>query len=291
MVLFWRRVAAIVEVVAALAFVHVADRSFKHFTELGRAEAAAGLNFSPGAMMVLFTLASVALCRRSFDDYGLTVKGWRASVNIGLFWGLLFVVVAGLVIRLARVHFDPLHPPDLQRTVLATIGELLSTVLLLLFLRRDRAVIRRLHPAASLTILVAILCIPVIVAVRFDRPVLDVLLSVLWLFVGAGFGEEIFFRGYIQSRLNQAFGRPWRFLGVEFGLGLLASAALFGLIHVFNTVDYFSGRWDFAWLWWIPNFAAGLYFGALRERTKSIVAGGVVHGISDVLARVPALLP
>jgi uncharacterized protein len=287
----WRRIGALIEVITALALVHLAYRSFKHFTELGRAEAMAGLNFSPGAMMVLFTVASVALCRRSFDDYGLTVKGWRANVNIGLLWGLLFVVVAGLVIKFAGVHFDPLHPPDLQRAIVATIGELLNTVLLLLFLRRDRVLIQRLHPAASLTILAAILCIPVIVAVRFDRPVLDVLLSVLWLFFGAGFGEEIFFRGYIQSRLNQAFGRPWRFLGVDFGLGLLVSAALFGLIHVFNTVDYFSGHWDFAWLWWFPNFAAGLFFGALRERTKNIVAGGIVHGISDVLARVPALLP
>ena len=94
----------------------------------------------------------------------------------------------------------------------------------------------------------------------------------------------------LQSRLNQTFGRPWRFLRVEFGLGLLVSAALLGLIHVFNTVDYFSGHWDFAWLWWFPNFAAGLFFGALRERTKSIVAGGNIYGISDVLARVPALL-
>jgi membrane protease YdiL (CAAX protease family) len=287
----WRRIGALIEVITALALVHLAYRSFKHFTELGRAEAAAGLNFSPGAVMVLFTVASVALCRRSFDDYGLTVKGWRASVNIGLLWSLLFVLVAGLVIKFAGVHFDPLHPPDLQRAIVATIGEGLNTVLLLLFLRRDRAVIRRLQPAASLTILAAILCIPVIVAVRFDRPVLDVLLSVLWLFFGAGFGEEIFFRGYIQSRLNQAFGRPWRFFGVDFGLGLLVSAALFGLIHVFNTVDYFGGRWDFAWLWWFPNFAAGLFFGSLRERTKSIMAGGIVHGISDVLARVPALLP
>jgi membrane protease YdiL (CAAX protease family) len=287
----WRRIGALVEVVTALAFVHLAYRSFKHFTELGQAEGAAGLNFSPGAVMVLFTAASLALCRRSFDDYGLTVKGWRASVNIGLLWGLLFVEVAGLVIKVAGVHFDPLHPPDLQRAIVATVGELLNTVLLLLFLRRDRVLVQRLHPAVSLTLLAAILCIPVIVAVRFDRPVLDVLLSVLWLFFGAGFGEEIFFRGYIQSRLNQTFGRPWRFLGVDFGLGLLVSAALFGLIHVFNTVDYFSGRWDFAWLWWFPNFAAGLFFGVLRERTKSIVAGGIVHGVSDVLARIPALLP
>jgi hypothetical protein len=39
-----------------------------------------------------------------------------------------------------------------------------------------------------------------------------------------GFGEEIFFRGYIQSRVDQAFGLPFRLLGFEFGPGLLVSS-------------------------------------------------------------------
>src|SRR5262249_57944691 len=42
------RVAAVCEVLLAFALVHLAYRSFKHFTELGRLEVGAGLNFSPG---------------------------------------------------------------------------------------------------------------------------------------------------------------------------------------------------------------------------------------------------
>jgi hypothetical protein len=91
--------------------------------------------------------------------------------------------------------------------------------------------------------------------------------------------------------LDETFGRPFRFLGVDFGVGLLISAALFGLIHVFNTVDYFHGHWNFSWLWWWPNFGAGLFFGVLRAKIGSVVAGGMIHGMTDVLARVPALLP
>jgi hypothetical protein len=113
----------------------------------------------------------------------------------------------------------------------------------------------------------------------------------MWLFFGAGFGEEIFFRGYIQSRINQAFGRPYRWMNVEFGVGLIVSSVLFGSIHVLNTVDYFNGRYDFAWLWWLPSTASGLFFGFLREKTKSVVAGGVYHGLTDMLAIIPALLP
>jgi len=32
-----------------------------------------------------------------------------------------------------------------------------------------------------------------------------------------GLGEELLFRGYIQSRLNLAFGRPFMFFGVQWG--------------------------------------------------------------------------
>ena len=44
------------------------------------------------------------------------------------------------------------------------------------------------------------------------------------LFVG--FGEENLYRGYMQSRLNEAFGRPYRFFGVPFGWGVFVTALL-----------------------------------------------------------------
>jgi membrane protease YdiL (CAAX protease family) len=47
-----------------------------------------------------------------------------------------------------------------------------------------------------------------------------------------GFGEEILFRGYIQSRLNEAFGRPYRFFSVPYGWGLIIASILFGITHV-----------------------------------------------------------
>jgi membrane protease YdiL (CAAX protease family) len=45
------------------------------------------------------------------------------------------------------------------------------------------------------------------------------------------------------------------------------------------------------WWWWLPNFASGLFFGFLREKTRSVLAGSIIHGLLDVLASVPALLP
>jgi membrane protease YdiL (CAAX protease family) len=269
----------------------VSYRAFKHFTEVGRLEGAAGLNFSTGSVMILFTVSVLLLFRRSFEAYGLTMKDWRYNLNVGLLWGVLIVLGAGAMVVFAPIPFDPRRPPDMKRAVAFAVGGLVGTLLLLGCLMRERRLLRRAPAWVSLLILIALLSLPLVVAWQFSRPLLGVGLTVLWLFFGAGFGEEVFFRGYVQSRVNQAFGRPLRFMGLDFGPGLIVSSLLFGFIHVLNTVDYFGGRWSFAWWWWLPSFATGLFYGCLREKTGGVLAGSVVHGLTDVLAEVPALLP
>lgn len=95
-------------------------------------------------------------------------------------------------------------------------------------------------------------------------------------------GEELFFRGYLQSRLNEAFGRPWRIGAAEVGVGLPVSALLFGVLHGLNTVDYFHGQFAFAWGWAAITVASGLLFGAIREKTGSVVPSIISHGLLDV---------
>jgi membrane protease YdiL (CAAX protease family) len=67
--------------------------------------------------------------------------------------------------------------------------------------------------------------------------------------------REVFFSGYAQSRLNEAFGRPWRTLGVAFGPSLLITAFVFGLVHLLNPFDYFRWQGRLA-LWWGCSAAA-----------------------------------
>src|SRR5258706_15724424 len=88
------RVTAIVEVVLAFVFVHVAFRAFKHFTALGRLEGAAHVNFTPGVVMILFTVCVLLLCRRSFSAYGLSLANFSGNFKIGLLWGVLLVTGA-----------------------------------------------------------------------------------------------------------------------------------------------------------------------------------------------------
>lgn len=286
----FERAAALLEVIAAFAVVHVCFRAFKRFTDLGQAEVAAGLNFSPGAIMTLFTLLALLLCGRSFAAYGLAVKDWRYDLGLGLAWSAWFIVIAGWFDRVIGPYFDGEDAAAIARAGVLTGVELVNTIALAWFLMRERSLIRRIHPVAVMLCLAGLLLALAFTAIHRERSVAYVLVSVAWLFFGAGCGEEIFFRGYVQSRVDLAFGKPLRLLGVDFGWGLIVSALLFGFIHVLLPTDYFAERFDFAW-WKLPQyFASGLFFGVLREKTGSVLAGALIHGLTDVAGKVPELL-
>ena len=99
------------------------------------------------------------------------------------------------------------------------------------------------------------------------------LASVVQKLIFVGFLEELFFRGYLQSRLNDAFGRPYELAGVAFGAGLIVSAAIFGLAHPLTSPA------GFPWPWALWTGAGGLLFGFLREKTGSAVAPAIAHGL------------
>jgi|SRR6266850_2045441 len=286
-----KRVTAIIEVLLAFVLVHVTYRSLKYFTAFGRWEGEVGLNFTPGVVMILFTVSVLFLCGRSFETHGLTLKRWRQNLNIGLFWGMIIVALAGLGLLATRVHFDPSHPHNNVTSRLAgAVFGVTVTVLMLRLLKRQTTYLDKVPLVISVLLLIALVSLPLVMAAYFNRPVLKELLGVAWLFVCAGLGEETFFRGYIQSRVNETFGRPFRLLGLDFGFGLMVSSLLFGFLHALNSVDYFHGHYEFAWWYGVQNCFIGLFYGCVREKTGSIVAGGVTHGLTDVLARVPSMI-
>lgn len=84
--------------------------------------------------------------------------------------------------------------------------------------------------------------------------------------------EELFFRGYVLRRLEQALPPRRRLLGGGVGAALLLSALIFALGHVL--VDGNPRR--------LAVFFPGLLFGWLRSATGSIVAGTIVHAASNL---------
>jgi hypothetical protein len=103
-------------------------------------------------------------------------------------------------------------------------------------------------------------------------------------FLFLALGEEILFRGYIQSRLNEAWGRPFRFYGVPWGWGLVIASLLFGFMHVLNLGSLVQGHWQPEWWWGLWTFFSGLVLGFVREKTGSIAASSLLHGLPQALA-------
>ena len=88
--------------------------------------------------------------------------------------------------------------------------------------------------------------------------------------------EEVFYRGYVQSRLAPLFRRRLRVLGVDMGGHVVLASALFALSHLVAIPAPFR----------LAVFFPGLLFGWLRERTGSLVAPVLLHACSNVLLAV-----
>ena len=104
---------------------------------------------------------------------------------------------------------------------------------------------------------------------------IGIIVAVIYFYLVVAFSEEILFRGYIQTRLNSVFGRPRRFFGISWGWGLLISSVLFGLWHLSwkpNTMEWPHVLW---------TVFAGLLFGLVREKSESIIAPAILHGIMN----------
>jgi len=104
----------------------------------------------------------------------------------------------------------------------------------------------------------------------------DLVVAALNQLVVVAFPEELFFRSYLMSRLEQRWRPTTRFLGAAIGKAWLAQAALFAVGHVL--VDLNPQR--------LAVFFPALLFGWMRARSGSILAGALYHALCNVLSDV-----
>lgn len=86
--------------------------------------------------------------------------------------------------------------------------------------------------------------------------------------------EETFFRGYLQTALNDRYPQHQSWCGLRFSVGLFVSSAVFALGH-FTTSPVLSR---------LAVFFPSLLFGLLREKTKGVGAALVLHAQCNVFA-------
>ena len=92
-----------------------------------------------------------------------------------------------------------------------------------------------------------------------------------------GLPEEALFRGYVQTRLHDAFPPTRRWLGAPLHLGVLAlQAALFAVVHL--ATEPYAVK--------LAVFFPGLLFGWLRAWRGGIGAAILFHAMSNVLAEI-----
>jgi membrane protease YdiL (CAAX protease family) len=88
--------------------------------------------------------------------------------------------------------------------------------------------------------------------------------------------EEFFYRGYIQSRLDELWAPRWRILGADLGPGWLVTCVLFAFGHSVVTFQW----WHFA------IFFPSLVFGWLRARSGGVIAGALFHAWCNVIVTI-----
>jgi uncharacterized protein len=221
--------------------------------------------------------------KRKPQSFGLSKENWHTCVDVGLkaFVILLITMFGYLIISI--VGWSYLEPAG-SLVLTGCFSIALCFILIQLSNRKsysDKDILPADHRKNLITIFL-LLCFPIILALLLRKFTVTLVSVIVWQFIFSGFGEEFFFRGYIQSRLNQGFGKPYIIKGIQYGPGLIITALIFAITHIMNTSDIWTGNFTFAWWWGAFTFVGGLIFGLLREKTESIVASGVAHGMDAI---------
>jgi uncharacterized protein len=258
------RAWAILEVVLVFALAVTAVGLTARSPWGGHRQELPGWPFLEYLVLMSVPLAVLLLTRRSLASHGLSARGLRENVHGAL---LCMVPYAGAHVVLSMVQLPPL--------LSAAVSSVLAVAVLLLC--------SRLLPSRAAGG-GAVLCMALPMLVLGDPAVGRAAAALIFYVLFLGPGEEILFRGYVQSRLNQAFGCPWTCRGVSMGWGLPMTAALFGVFHLLNLPELFAGRLVPDWGGCISATAWGLFFGYLREWSGSVVAPALVHGVPQGIA-------
>ncbi len=220
------------------------------------------------ALMIAFPLLLLVAARRDLAAYGLSVRNLSYHLDVAL--------TASAPVAIASVPFAFVNYKQWSGALILA-GVHIAVLFALGGLLKHKQTWSEKGLLPGVVVLISYS--------NFTQLTLDNAISALVFYIlFLGLGEELLFRGYIQSRLNAAFGRPFQFYGVNWGWGAIIASTLFGFMHVLNLGSLLSGDWKLAWWWGIWTFFGGIVFGFVREKTGSIVAPTILHGLPQAIA-------
>lgn len=220
-------------------------------------------------VMIAVPLLILVITRRDLAAYGISLRNFRYHLDIT---AAAFVPMAVAIAFAGFVNYTlwwgGLIMAVLQIALLVVLGRLLKG-----------------KPTQNQSgILVGAIFLTTFSRATVGATIGNAISALIFYVFFLGLGEELLFRGYIQSRLNQAFGKPFQFYGVSLGWGIIIASLLFGLMHVLNLASLITGDWQLMPWWGFWTFFAGLVNGFIREKTGSIVAPTILHGLPQGIA-------
>lgn len=227
-----------------------------------------GFVFLEYAVMIGVTLLVVFLTRRDLACYGISLRNFGYHLNIAV---TCFLPIAIGQVPLAFVNH------------LRWSGSLVMAVVIVLQLFVLGWILSRKPTRNESGMIVGAIVLIAFLNLTQKAPTGHAILGFIFYLFFLGPGEEILFRGYIQSRLNEVWGRPFRFFGVPWGWGLIVTSIIFGCMHVINIGSLIAGGWQLQWWWGFWTFFAGWLHGFLREKTGSVVAPAILHGLPQAI--------
>jgi uncharacterized protein len=102
----------------------------------------------------------------------------------------------------------------------------------------------------------------------------EALTNLVYFYLVVAPAEELLFRGYIQGKLNLVLSRPWHWMRLRWGWGLVIASLLFGLWHLF--LQPLSLATGLQALWTV---LLGVMLGVVREKTGHIRVPSILHGV------------
>jgi uncharacterized protein len=226
-------------------------------------------------VMISISVLAILVRRKKLADYGIHLRELKYQLDIAL---ACFIPVALSDLPLGMgVNYKTWSGAG----IMAVVN--LGLLLLLGGMLRKKKVLAPVTGAAAWIVLWP--AVPTGAQVAAGK--LIVIFFTYALFVG--FGEEILYRGYMQTRLNEVFDKPYHFFDVSIGWGTLLAALLFGLTHV-GILRWIVGldmQVTAAWGFWTAF--SGLVFGFVREKSGGILAPALLHGMPQAIAEVAFL--
>lgn len=218
------------------------------------------------------------LARRDWAEYGVSLADWQTNLDIGI--KAYLVRIIPYVFGVGGAMWLMLDRDKVSGGAFVAFMEVVGLAAMIWVLNRQKPMN---SGRGNLIITFLLLLFPILLAFAVNKLSVVIISTVVWQFVFSGFGEEFVWRGYVQSRLNQAFGRPMRMFGIQYGWGLIIASILFGFLHAFNAYDPAIGFASLSWGWALSSSVAGLMFGVIREKTGTLLAPGIAHGLPDAV--------